>query len=131
MTNAQIMAGGNRFLALWVNEDIEIEDMEERDELKQLYAIKNWSEEFDISEGIPSGEPAMNAYEEDSFYGKVMVDRKFSPAKSYSATYTYEMEVLNAGQYWDNTLQDYTNTVIVTFHTHDNHLLIDVGRMYE
>ena len=73
----------------------------------------------------------MNAYEADSFYGKVMVDTKFSPAKSYSATYTYEMEVLNTGRYWDNTLQDYTNTVIVTFHTHDNHLLIDVGRMYE
>ena len=54
----------------------------------------------------------MNAYEADSFYGKVMVDRKFSPAKSYSATYTYEMEVLNTGRYWDNTLQDYTNTII-------------------
>lgn len=26
-----------------------------------------------------------------------MVDTKFSPAKSYSATYTYEMEVLNTG----------------------------------
>lgn len=112
MTNAQIMAGENGFLALWANEDIEIEDMEERDELKQLYAIKNWSEEFDISEGIPSGEPVMNAYEADSFYGKVMVDTKFSPAKSYSATYTYEMDVLHTGQYWDDTLQDYRNTVI-------------------
>ena len=113
MTNTQIMAGGNGFLSLWANEDIEIEDMEERDELKQLYAIKNWSDEFDISEGIPSGEPVMNAYEADSFYGLVEVDTVESDSVEYGATYTYKVKETD-GTRWDPEKMQYVPNVTET-----------------
>ena len=48
------------------------------DEGRKLYAIKNWSDEYDISEGIPSGEMVNNAYEADSFFSNATVETVFS-----------------------------------------------------
>lgn len=98
LSNGQIMSSGNGFLAIWANEDIELpEDTEEIDEGRKLYAIKNWSDEYDISKGIPSGENVNNAYEADSFFANTKVKTVESDPERYSATYTYKAEVPKQG----------------------------------
>lgn len=94
LTNAEIMSSGNGFISLWLGESKELpEGTEEMDEGRKLYAIKNWSDEYDISEGIPSGEMVNNAYEADSFFSNATVETVFSDTERYGATYTYKMEV--------------------------------------
>lgn len=68
-------------------------------ETRQLYAIQNWSEEYDIDQAIPSSETVNNKYEADSFYGNCQVEGQ-TIRRTYGATYTYkwtEREKYRAG----------------------------------
>lgn len=89
LTNQQIMASGNGFMAFWFVGENQQENDPTQDIGKQLYAIQNWSDEFDISKSIPSGEPINNRFEADSFYGECEIIEK-TMGKNYNCTYTYE-----------------------------------------
>lgn len=95
LTSSQIMSSGNGFIAVWLStgpvppSDEEPEEEQITDIKKQLYEIKNWSDEFDISQGIPSGETVKNEMRADTFYGSTSVNETASDVKTYSATYTY------------------------------------------
>ena len=92
LTNTQIMSSGNGFMAFWASEDVETPLPEEEEVVanRQLYAIKNWSDDFDISRGIPSGEEVRNTYEASSFFANSVIKTATSSPKQYSATYTYK-----------------------------------------
>lgn len=104
LTNDQIMTSGNGFIAVWPDRIIEEPPEPPEEEIeppveeedppvvevvsKKLYEIKNWSEEFDISQSIPSGEPVFNQFYADTFYGTATV-LPSTKSKSYSARYTF------------------------------------------
>ncbi len=92
MGNSEIIGSGNGFISVWSNRPIEIrpEDTVTEESIKNLYQIRNWSKEFDISQSIPAGEEVSNYFEADSFYGSVVAGTRTTPLTNYKATYTYE-----------------------------------------
>ena len=57
-----------------------------------IYEIANWSDQFDLSQGIPSSEDIHNRYRASSWYGSTDVYARLC-SKKYSVTYTYKWEV--------------------------------------
>lgn len=97
LANSQILKttipyAGNGFMTFWAADDTTTlpSDTTQGMVNRQLYAIKNHADEFDISKAIPSDETVDNYFEADSFYGSAAVSTITSPQKDYSATYTYK-----------------------------------------
>lgn len=93
LTGDQIMNSGNGFIVFWPGRNpvppSPTPPQQATSTGKVLYEIRNWSDEFDISRGIPSGETVKNEMRADTFYGSAKVYETASNVKDYTATYTY------------------------------------------
>lgn len=91
-TNSLYLASGNGFFTTWVEtpHPTPEEPPVEEELIKTLYETRNWSEEFNISQSIPSGEMVKNEIKADTFYGSIKYKTQISDVKHYSATNTYE-----------------------------------------
>ena len=126
LSNSQIIGSGNGLIAIWADKqtDIRPEDTIPDDSRDLLYSIRNWSDEFDISRSIPSGEEVDNFFTADSFYGRFSKGTKVTDSTKYSATYTYTWEeprtrtVTHTKTEWDETKKTNVTKTYTTTETY-------------
>ncbi len=75
---------------------------------KKLYEIENWSDEFEISKLIPSGENVNNAFQADSFYGSAILAEANSPSVTYTKKVTYKWTTTSSYTKADGTKGHHT-----------------------